>query len=352
MERESPVPVPAPAPIFGGEAVTSCAWPTTVAVTAGTGVLFALLVGATPVADLPPTSPDETAVLLYTGLSGMLALGVLYLALTRWIVRPMEGLTRAAEEERAVLAQRRELVATVASGVTSLAGTMIGGIEALVNGQRGALARALADFTKDLAVRSGLKALEEFMLAAASAASYNFPAAAAHTTAGGMALAVAAAAGGASAGLGAAASSAAGGGAGGASGGAGGGGGAGGATGGAVAGGDTGRSSYVSDAAKLREERYLANEATNSAGYTQKDWAKFRAGGGLSQMQGWNEDGTERSRLDRLEVPRSGDRQGTMASGPVININVTGPVGKDTVRAIGETTRRAMDKTKAQGPRP
>mgnify|MGYP000517587983 FL=1 len=261
-------------------------------------------------------------------------------------------LTRAADEERAVLAQRRELVATVATGVTSLAGTMIGGIEALVNGQRGALARALADFTKDLAVRSGLKALEEFMLAAASAASYNFPAAAAHTTAGGMALAVAAAAGGASAGLGAAASSAAGGGAGGASGGAGGGGGAGGATGGAVAGGDTGRSSYVSDAAKLREERYLANEATNSAGYTQKEWAKFRAGGGLSQMQGWNEDGTERSRLDRLEVPRSGDRQGTMASGPVININVTGPVGKDTVRAIGETTRRAMDKTKAQGPRP
>ena len=68
-------------------------------------------------------------------------------------------------------------------------------------------------------------------------------------------------------------------------------------------------------------------------------------------MQGWNEDGTERSRLDRLEVPRSGDRQGTMASGPVININVTGPVGKDTVRAIGEQVRRAIDKTKAQGAR-
>jgi len=47
-----------------------------------------------------------TAVLLYTGLSGMLALGVVYLALTRWIVRPMEGLTRAAER---VAAGRRDV---------------------------------------------------------------------------------------------------------------------------------------------------------------------------------------------------------------------------------------------------
>jgi len=35
-----------------------------------------------------------------------------------------------------------------------------------------------------------------------------------------------------------------------------------------------------------------------------------------------------------------------------VNINVTGPVGKDTLRAIGETVRRATDKSKAQGPRP
>ena len=47
-----------------------------------------------------------TAVLLYTGLSGMLALGVVYMALTRWIVRPMEGLTRAAER---VAAGRRDV---------------------------------------------------------------------------------------------------------------------------------------------------------------------------------------------------------------------------------------------------
>lgn len=206
-------------------------------------------------------------------------------------------LTRAAEEERAVLAQRRELVATVASGVTSLAGTMIGGIEALVHGQRGALARALADFTKDLAVRSGLKALEEFMLAAASAASYNFPAAAAHTTAGGMALAVAAAAGGASAGLGAAASAAERGGAGGASG------------------------------------RAPSAGAANGPGA-----ANGAPGGGGSN-------------LERLDVPVSYNRPADAAAGIVVNINVAGPVGKDTVRAIGEQVRRAIDKTKAQGAR-
>ena len=206
-------------------------------------------------------------------------------------------LTRAADEERAVLAQRRELVATVATGVTSLAGTMIGGIEALVNGQRGALARALADFTKNLALRSGLKALEEFMLAAASAASYNFPAAAAHTTAGGMALAVAAAAGGASAGLGAAASSAERGGAGGASG------------------------------------RAPSAGAANGPGA-----ANGAPGGGGSN-------------LERLDVPVSYNRPADAAAGIVVNINVAGPVGKDTVRAIGEQVRRAIDKTKAQGAR-
>ena len=206
------------------------------------------------------------------------------------------GLTRAAEEERAVMMQRRELVATVAGGVNSLAGSMLAGIEGLVNGQRGALAQSLADWTKDLAVRMGLKSLEEFVLAAAATASYNFPAAAAHTTAGGMALAVAAAAGGASAGLGAAASAAAGGGAGG-----------------------TSRAPSVGAGAGAG----AANGPTSASGT---------------------------SNLERLDVPISYDR-GTMSAGPVININVTGPVGKDTVRAIGETVRRAIDKTKAQGAR-
>lgn len=206
------------------------------------------------------------------------------------------ALTRAAEQERKVLEQRRQLVGTVTGAVTDLASSMVGSIEAAVNGQRGALARGLADWTKDLAVRSGLKALEEFMLAAASAASYNFPAAAAHTTAGGMALAVAAAAGGASAGLGAAASAAERGG----------------------AGGGPGR----------------ASGAGSSGG---------APGGGSG--------GGQTSNLERMDVPVSYDRAAP-AGGLVVNINVTGPVGKDTLRAIGETVRRATDKSKAQGPRP
>lgn len=195
-----------------------------------------------------------------------------------------------------MLEQRRQLVGTVTGAVTDLASSMVGSIEAAVNGQRGALARGLADWTKDLAVRSGLKALEEFMLAAASAASYNFPAAAAHTTAGGMALAVAAAAGGASAGLGAAASAAERGG----------------------AGGGPGR----------------ASGAASSGGAP--------GGGG---------NGGSTSNLERMDVPVSYDR-GSASAGVVINIHVQGPVGKGTVGAIGEAVRRELDKSKAQGPRP
>jgi hypothetical protein len=203
------------------------------------------------------------------------------------------ALTRAAEEERAVMTQRRELVATVAGGVNSLAGSMLAGIEGLVNGQRGALAASLADWTKDLAVRMGLKSLEEFVLAAASAASYNFPAAAAHTAAGGMALGVAAAAGGASAGLSAAASAAGGGGG--------------------------------------------PSRATGGAGTSAANGPPAAA---------------TSTPLERLDVPVSYARpQDAGGGGIVININVAGPVGKNTVQQIGETVRRAIDKTKAQGAR-
>ena len=209
------------------------------------------------------------------------------------------GLTRAAEEERAVLAQRRETVAAITGGVTSLAGSMIGGLEALVNGQKGALTRALADWTKDLAVRSGLKALEEFMLAAASAAGYNYPAAAAHTAAGGMALGVAAAAGGASVGLGAAASSL---------------------------------------------ERSGAAGAPSAGAPSGTDPASAGAGSGS---------GSGADKLSHLDVPvshpTSGGKMNADAGGITININVQGPVGKDQVHAIGEQVRRALHKTKAQG---
>jgi C4-dicarboxylate-specific signal transduction histidine kinase len=49
-------------------------------------------------------------ILLYAGSSALLALGVMYLLLTRWIIRPMEGLTLAAER---VAAGRRDVVAQV-----------------------------------------------------------------------------------------------------------------------------------------------------------------------------------------------------------------------------------------------
>ena len=209
------------------------------------------------------------------------------------------GLTRAAEEERAVLAQRRETVAAITGGVTSLAGSMIGGLEALVNGQKGALTRALADWTKDLAVRSGLKALEEFMLAAAAAASYNYPGAAAHATAGGMAVGVAVAAGGASVGLGAAASSL---------------------------------------------ERGGAAGAPSAGAPAGTDPASAGSGSGSGA-----------DKLSHLDVPvshpTSGGKMNADAGGITININVAGPVGKDQAHAIGESVRRALQKTKAQGPR-
>lgn len=58
---------------------------------------------------LSPGAAERTvppAVLLSSALSGLLAIGLVYLALTRWIVRPMEGLTRAAER---VAAGRRDV---------------------------------------------------------------------------------------------------------------------------------------------------------------------------------------------------------------------------------------------------
>ena len=202
---------------------------------------------------------------------------------------------RAADEERKTLEHRRQIVGAVTAQVTSLGSVMIDSIEAMVNGQRGALARGLADWTKDLAKRMGLKALEEGVLAIASAASFNYPAAAAHGTAAGMALAVAVAAGGASAGLGAAASSA--------------------ERGGAAANG---------------------SGAANGGGST---------GGGGKPSGG-------SSNLERMDVPVSYDRTGPAPGGVTVVIqiaNFTG--GKDAAKALGEQVKRSLEQSKAQGKR-
>ncbi len=60
---------------------------------------------------LEPSTAERAVprlILLYTGSSSLLALLVVYLLLTRWIVRPMETLTRAAER---VASGRRDVVA-------------------------------------------------------------------------------------------------------------------------------------------------------------------------------------------------------------------------------------------------
>lgn len=202
---------------------------------------------------------------------------------------------RAADEERKTLEHRRQIVGAVTAQVTSLGSVMIDSIEAMVNGQRGALARGLADWTKDLAKRMGLKALEEGVLAIASAASFNYPAAAAHGTAAGMALAVAVAAGGASAGLGAAASSA---------------------------------------------ER--GGAAANGSG---------AANGGGSTGSGGKPSGGS-SNLERMDVPVSYDRTGPAPGGVTVVIqiaNFTG--GKDAAKALGEQVKRSLEQSKAQGKR-
>lgn len=202
---------------------------------------------------------------------------------------------RAADEERTTLERRKQIVGAVTAQVTSLGSVMIDSIEAMVNGQRGALARGLADWTKDLAKRMGLKALEEGVLAIASAASFNYPAAAAHGTAAGMALAVAVAAGGASAGLGAAASSA--------------------ERGGAAANGSV------------------------------------AANGGGSAGSGGKPSGGS-SNLERMDVPVSYDRTGPAPGGVTVVIQITNFTGgKDAAKALGGQVKRSLEQSKAQGKR-
>jgi len=107
-------------------------------------------------------------------------------------------LNRATAEERKTLAARQAMVEKVTNHVTGLADALVSGLEAAAEGEKGAVAKSVGTYLKGVSVRMGIKALEEGVLAVASAASMNYPAAAAHGTAAGMALiAAGAAAGGA-----------------------------------------------------------------------------------------------------------------------------------------------------------
>lgn len=105
------------------------------------------------------------------------------------------ALNRATAEERKTLAARQAMVEKVTTHVTGLADALVSGLEAAAEGEKGAVAKAVGSYLKGVSVRMGIKGLEESVLAVASAASYNYPAAAAHGTAAGMAFAASAAAG-------------------------------------------------------------------------------------------------------------------------------------------------------------
>lgn len=105
------------------------------------------------------------------------------------------ALNRATAEERKTLAARQAMVEKVTNHVTGLADALVSGLEAAAEGEKGAVAKAVGSYLKGSAVRMGMVGLEESVLALASAASYNYPAAAAHGTAAGMAFAASAAAG-------------------------------------------------------------------------------------------------------------------------------------------------------------
>lgn len=106
------------------------------------------------------------------------------------------GLRRYADAEAKEHRGRAKVVEGVTRHVTGLGEAVVSGLEAAANGERGAIARMVAQYLKGVRDRMAIKALEEGVLAVAAAASYNYPAAAAHGAAAGLAIAAAAAAGG------------------------------------------------------------------------------------------------------------------------------------------------------------
>lgn len=206
---------------------------------------------------------------------------------------------REAAEERKLAEQRQATFERIGGAASSLSATVVAATWEQAQGQKGAIAMMLGDRLKGISIDATVTAAwETAQGVAALAGIYTAGLAPGHFAAAAEAAGVAILAGTAGAGLGAAGKAASGGGAGGAS-----------------------------------------SRAPSTAPAT------GAPGGG-------NTGGGSTSSLERMDVPISYDRPGASSSGPVININVQGPVGKDTVRAIGETVRRAIDKTKAQGPRP
>jgi hypothetical protein len=218
--------------------------------------------------------------------------------------RRVAQLARAAEDERKVHAKRQATVEAVTGHVVGLGDTLVAGIEAAVAGEKGAIAEGVSDYLKGVSVRMGIKGLEETVLAIAAAASYNFPAAAAHGTAAGMAFAASAAAGTGAAGFGAIGAARAGGGA---------------------------SAPRGADAASTSPRALPAGGG---------------GGGGVGQRA-----------LEPLEVPISREDtrrpSATPASGPAIVINLSGNtfVGGASGKTAAAQIRRELERGKAQGRR-
>jgi hypothetical protein len=107
----------------------------------------------------------------------------------------VRALERAAAGEAKTLAKRQETIEKVTGHVLGVGQVLVDGLERAVEGEKGALAEGLEVYLKDIRNRMILKALEQTALAAAAVASYNYPKAAMHGTAAGLATAAAVAAG-------------------------------------------------------------------------------------------------------------------------------------------------------------
>lgn len=108
--------------------------------------------------------------------------------------RRIAQLKAAAAQEAVVLHRREQIASNVASTVGGLTETMVGAIEAQMEGEKHALAVGLDAYLKSIRNRMLAKGAEELALAAASAAMYNYPGAAQHGVAAGLAFAAAGAA--------------------------------------------------------------------------------------------------------------------------------------------------------------
>lgn len=110
--------------------------------------------------------------------------------------------TYAAEQKEQ--AKRQQHMQVMAGAVEGFGSAVVGAMEAEAEGSKGAIAKSLQAWLVGVRNQMTVKALVEVALGVASAASYNYPAAAQHFTAAGLATGAAAAAGIAGAAIGAA----------------------------------------------------------------------------------------------------------------------------------------------------